>query len=215
MNGRGYRRGWAAVLLAVTGGLAGLGPVLLATAQPAWAFTAPVDVLKLGGGKFAFDPKVIEINVNDKVLWRNTKTDQRHTVTSDPGVAPFDSGEVPPGGSFEWKFKTKGTYTYHCEHHSEMTGTIEVKDPNDPVTTTTQPPPTTATTAPPTTPPTAPPPPTTTEPPTTTTTAAAPPPAGIVPPVPASSAAPPPAPTSSSVPSTTTTTTAPPTTPSS
>jgi plastocyanin len=202
------------VLLAVTGGLAGLGPVLLA-AQPAWAATYSIemDVKTNQPGKFEFDPDVKEINVNDRIIWTN-KTQQRHTVTSDPGPGSFDSGEIAAGGKFEWRFKTAGTYTYRCQVHPDMVARIEVHDPNAPPPPTTGPPPTTATTAPTTTTTTAPPTTTTTEPPTTTTTAARPP-AGIVPPVPTSSAAPPPAPTTSSVPSTTTTTTAPPTTPSS
>jgi plastocyanin len=205
----------AALLLAATGGLAGLGPVLL-VAQPAWAATYSIemDVKDNQPGKFEFDPNAKQININDRIIWTN-KTQQRHTVTSDPGPGSFDSGEIASGGKFELRFKTKGTYTYHCEIHPEMTGTIDVVDPNEPVTTTTAPPPTTATTAPATTTTTGRPTTTSTEPPTTTTTALRPP-AGVVPPPTSVAASPPPAPsTSSSVPSTTTTTTAPPTTPSS
>ena len=218
MNERGWRRGWAALVLAAAGGLAGLGPFLLATAQPAWAATYSIEMDVKDGqpGKFEFDPNFKQININDRIIWTN-KTSQRHTVTSDPGAGAFDSGEIASGGVFEWKFKTAGTYTYRCQIHSEMVGRIEVTDPNAPTTTT--PPPTTATTAttaPPTTTTTAPPTTTTTESPTTSTTASRPP-AGVIPVPTSAGAPPPPAPpsTSSSVPSTTTTTAAPPTTPSS
>jgi plastocyanin len=214
LNGRGRRRGWAARLLAATGVVAGLAPVLLVTAPPAWAFTAPVDITNLSSGKFAFDPKVTDINVDDKVLWRN-KTNEKHTVTSDTGDFDVTLGA---GGTEERRFQKAGTYAYHCKIHDGMTGTVVVQDPNAPPTTTTTAPPTT-TTAPPTTTTTAPPTTTTTEPPTTTTTASRPPAGMPAPPVPASAGAQAPTTASSatttSVPSTTTTTTAPPTTASS
>ena len=210
---RARRGGWAAVLLA---GAAGVGPLLLVSAGPAWAFTAPVKISERAGSneKYEFGPTVVTIDVDDKVLWTN-KSGVRHTVTSDAGSVRFDSGQIPAGGQWERRFTTAGTFTYHCEVHPEMTGRIEVGPP--PPTTTAPPPPTT-TTAPPTTTTTAPAP-TTTAPPTTTTIApprpAAGPPAQPLPPVPASASAPPPTLATSStttMPSTTTTSAPPPTT---
>jgi plastocyanin len=192
------------VLLAVTGGVVGLGPLLLATAQPAWAFMSPVDVLDR-----EFSPHTTKINLGDKVLWRS-KSDDTHSITSDsnsPTDWKYDQSLGVKGSSEERRFEQAGTYTYHCKFHSEMTGTVVVTDPNAPPTTTTSAPtttttaPTTTTTARPTT--------TTTEAPTTTTTAARPPAGVEPPPVPATAAAPPPTLASSStttVPAPTTTT---------
>lgn len=220
---RARRRGWAAVLLAVTGGVAGLGPLLLATAQPAWAFVAPVKIIDRGNGDFEFSPTTTKINMGDEVSWVNT-TNRKHTVTSDSGgKESFDSDEIPANDgqgtdpNYERRFKEPGRYVYRCKIHPKMTGVIEVQDP---AATTTTAPPTTTTTAPPTTTTTAPPT-TTTEPPTTTTTAARPPAGVEPPPVPATAAAPPPtlassstttvpAPTTTTVPPTTMTTGAPP-----
>ena len=211
---RARRGGWAAVLLAGLAGLAGLGPVLLATAEPAWAFVAPVKILDRdpgAGEDFEFSPRTVQIDVGDGVSWVNS-TKKKHTVTSDPGSDTFDSDEIPAdGGSYDRRFKDPGTFVYRCKIHPKMTGVIEVRDPA--ATTTTTAAPSTTTTAPaPTT--TAPPATTTTEPPTTTTTAVRPPAGVEPPPVPATAAAPPPTLATSStttVPSSTTTT-VPPTT---
>lgn len=209
-------RRWRAALLAGAAGVAAVGPVLWVTAQPAAAFTTSVNIDDKPkpdpNGDGVFNPTVTTVNVGTKILWNN-KTANRHTVTSDAGSAEFDSGQIRPGGSFESRFDTVGTYTYHCTNHPKMVGRVEVVDPR---TTTTTTPPTTApapatstTTAPPTT---------TTAPPTTTTTESRPGFGVPTPPTTAVAAAPPPttAPsTTTSVPSTTTTTTAPPTTPTS
>ena len=183
-----------------------MGPALLATAQPAWAFVGTVDIV----GR-AYSPRVTEIEIGDKVLWRN-RSDEKHTVTDDSGDFEYTFGAK--GAQEERRFQNAGTYTYHCEFHDGMTGTVVVKDPNapPPTTTTTAPKPTT-TTAPPTTTTTEPPT-TTTAPPTTATTVPPRPPAEVSP-APTTAAAPPPTLATSSTttaPTATTTTTAPPTT---
>ena len=218
---RAHRRGWAAGLLAGITGVAGLGPVLLVTAQPAWAFMAPVKIIERGDGDFEFNPRTTQIEVGDGVTWVNG-TDRKHTVTSDPGKDSFDSDEISANDGqgadphYERRFNTAGTYVYRCKIHPKMTGVIEVRDP---AATTTTAAPTTTTTAPSTT--TTAPTTTTTEAPTTTTTAFRPPAAVEPPPVPATAAAPPPtlassstttmpSSTTSTVPPTTATTGAPP-----
>lgn len=203
------RRGkWAAGLLAGLTGLAGVGPVLLVTAEPAWAFMAPVKIMEEPDGDFYFNPRETRIFVGDGVSWTN-QTDRKHTVTSTSGPEGFDSDEI--NEAYERRFREAGTYNYRCKIHPKMTGVIVVQDPAATSTTTTAPTttttaPTTTTTAAPTT--------TTTQAPTVTTTAPRPPAAIEPPPVPATAAAPPPTLASSStttVPSSTTTT-VPPTT---
>lgn len=217
------------MLLAVIGGVAGLGPVLLVTAPPAWAFQAEAQMIETDPKVYDFNPNFIEIYVGDRVRWRND-TAVKHTVTSDPGSpVAFDSDEVPasPADSgqdskneYTKRFTERGTYNYRCKIHSNMKGIVQVNDPRVTSTTATTAPPAPPTTAAPSTT-------TTTAPPTTTTTTAAPtttttattlrPPAGIQPPpAPARAAAPPPALATSSTttapPSTTTTAPPPPTT---
>ena len=208
---------WASVRLAGAAGLAALGPLLWVTATPASAFTTSVNIEDKPrpdpNGDGLFNPGTTTVNIGSKVLWTN-KTPNKHTVTSDPTSAVnFDSGDLRPGGQFEFRFDTAGTYTYRCTRHPKMVGRVQVVDPNAPTTTTQAP--TTTTTAAPTTTSTAPAT-TTTAPPSTTTTTESRPAFGVIPPPSAAAAPPPTAPsTTTSVPSTTTTSTAPPTTPTS
>jgi plastocyanin len=196
------RRGrWATGLVAAAAGVAGLGPALLVTAQPAWAFAYNIEI-----SDNAYSPQVQKIDKGDKVIWRMPSTKGPHSVTSDDG--DFDYKFGAKGAFEELRFNTPGKYSYHCTYQNGMTGTIVVNDPDapPPPTTTTAPPATTTTTARPTTTTTAPPT-TTTAPPATTTTAAPRPPAEVAPPpVPSTAAAPPPTLATSS------TTTAPPAT---
>ncbi len=187
------RRRWAAVLLAGATGVPGLGAFLGVTALPAAAAAKNVHIVDR-----AFDPRVTEIDINDRVIWRNSSGEE-HTVTSDSGPEQFDENLGPDGRQAEKRFRQAGTYTYHCKIHSGMTGTIEVVDQSAPPPPSTAPPTTTSTTAPP--PPPPPPPPTTaprptttttTEPPTTTTTENRPPAQAPSPPVTSASPAPPP-----------------------
>ena len=205
--GRARRGRWSAALLAAaTVGLAGVGPALLATAQPAWAFVGTIDITQGN----SFSPKTIEIEIGDKVLWRN-RSDVKHTVTADSGEFDYTFGAQ--GAQEERRFNEAKTYAYHCEFHDGMKGTVVVRDPNapttaKPATTTTTAPPATTTTAPPATT-------TTTAPPATTTTVPPRPPAEVPPaPVPNPAAAPPPtlATSSTTTMPPTTTTTAPATT---
>jgi len=196
------------VLMAATAGMAGLAPVLLMTAQPAWAFVERVSI----DGR-AYSPKLTEIEIGDGVIWRN-QTDEAHSVTFDSLKWDDDLGNR--GAQAERRFNNAGTFTYHCKFHDGMKGTVVVKDPNAPTTTTTARPSTTTTAQPTTTTTTAPPAPTTTAPPTTTTTSPPRPPAEAPsPPAPNTAAAPPPTRATSSTttaPPTTTTTVAPTTT---
>ena len=84
------------MLLAGFTGVAGLGPVLLATAQPAWAFVASVKIMETGDGDFEFNPTTTRINKGDGVSWANV-TDRKHTVTSDSGTKEsFDCSFAGP-----------------------------------------------------------------------------------------------------------------------
>jgi plastocyanin len=74
--------------------------------------------------------------------------------TSCNQTAGANSGSVPPlphnvtgpGWSGTCTFNTPGTYTFHCDLHHSMTGTIDVQGPGGTTSTTTPPPTTTGTT---------------------------------------------------------------------
>ncbi|HLH21977.1 MAG TPA: cupredoxin family copper-binding protein [Chloroflexota bacterium] len=84
-----------------------------------------------------FLPAEITIPVGTTVTWVNRGT-VAHTVT-DAGV--WDSGRIPPGGSFSAVFAVVGTFDYVCTIHPEMKGRIIVQQ----LAETTAPPPTTST----------------------------------------------------------------------
>jgi len=79
----------------------------------------------------------VVIGVNSTVTWTNNDI-AAHTVTADNttgGTAVFDSGNLPAGQAFTYNFTTPGTYTYHCDYHAWMKGTVIVKAGGPSVTT--------------------------------------------------------------------------------
>jgi plastocyanin len=71
-----------------------------------------------------FDPGSISIPVGTKVTWVNDST-MAHTITgSSDGFR--NSGMLDPGASFSQTFDKAGTYSYVCDPHQWMTGTITV-----------------------------------------------------------------------------------------
>jgi plastocyanin len=75
-----------------------------------------------------YDPKKLEVNVGDSVVWTNEAL-TTHTAVSDDDGKTFDTGEVEPGKSSKpVKFDKEGEFKYHCQVHGKsMSGTIVVK----------------------------------------------------------------------------------------
>jgi plastocyanin len=57
------------------------------------------------------------------VIWQN-EGEAPHTATADD--RSFDTGTVEAGKLKSESFKEPGTFTYICEIHPEMKGTVEV-----------------------------------------------------------------------------------------
>ena len=74
-------------------------------------------------GSNSFSPNPVEVKVGETVTWINDDSG-RHTVTSKDGF--FDSGMMGKGQSFSYTFDKAGEYTYHCEPHPNMVGTVVV-----------------------------------------------------------------------------------------
>jgi plastocyanin len=97
--------------------------------------TSGVKVTLLTGGAspsnapgLAPDKITLVIGVNNTVTWSNAD-DAPHTVSSTSvpsGAASFESGNMNTGATFSHTFTVTGTYQYHCNYHSWMTGTITV-----------------------------------------------------------------------------------------
>ncbi|MHB8384310.1 MAG: cupredoxin domain-containing protein [Candidatus Binataceae bacterium] len=122
--------------------LAAIGAVLALALlpNPARAATGPV-VIKMGDTPAVYEPTHVSVKVGEPVEWINTgKT--VHSVTlvpddaqnpkdaSEPkGAKTFDSGFMPPGGTFSYTFTVPGTYHYFCVPHEKagMVGVVSVK----------------------------------------------------------------------------------------
>jgi plastocyanin len=75
---------------------------------------------------FLYDPEPAEVAVGGKVIWQNMDS-APHTATADDGS--FDTGTLEEGKLKSESFKEAGTYSYFCEIHPTMKGTVEVVEP--------------------------------------------------------------------------------------
>ena len=85
--------------------------------------TSPVrgatHAVEIGDGFFS--PASLTVAVGDTITWTNGD-DSPHTVTG----SAFDSGNLDAGQTFSFTFTDPGTFTYACQYHDEMAGTITV-----------------------------------------------------------------------------------------
>ncbi len=70
-----------------------------------------------------FRPATLTVPVGTTVTWTNVDM-WSHNVKSDDDL--FD-GTMIPGGSFSFTFTKTGIFSYHCEAHAGMAGTVYVK----------------------------------------------------------------------------------------
>lgn len=72
---------------------------------------------------FAYRPATVTVQAGGKVTWINRDSEE-HTATLDDGS--YDTGELGEGKLGSQSFKGPGSFTYYCDLHPEMTGTVEV-----------------------------------------------------------------------------------------
>jgi plastocyanin len=73
--------------------------------------------------EFTYEPDPVVVQVGGKVIWQNEDA-APHTATADDGS--FDTGTIETGKLGSATFKEAGTFTYFCEIHPTMHGTVEV-----------------------------------------------------------------------------------------
>ncbi|MEP0826131.1 MAG: cupredoxin domain-containing protein [Nitrososphaera sp.] len=74
-----------------------------------------------------YEPANLEINVGDRVIWKN-EDDFVHTATKEPsGLGDFFGGVMAPDETFDFVFTEPGEYQYYCTLHPNKVGTITVK----------------------------------------------------------------------------------------
>ena len=74
----------------------------------------------------AFSPSTITISAGDIIIWTNLDN-MGHTVTEDSSTPVFNSGSIGNSQTYTLTGLGVGTYTYHCQPHPSMTGTIIVQ----------------------------------------------------------------------------------------
>jgi plastocyanin len=97
-----------------------------ATTKAAPAAAAPVASGHIGVSisGYAFHPATITVKPGTKITFTN-HDQTAHTATSTH--KGFDTGTVQPGKSATVTFTKPGTYTYYCQFHAFMHGTVIVK----------------------------------------------------------------------------------------
>ena len=73
--------------------------------------------------EFSYEPDPVVVQAGGKVIWQNEDS-APHTATADDGS--FDTGTIEQGKIGSATFKEAGTFTYICEIHPTMHGTVEV-----------------------------------------------------------------------------------------
>jgi plastocyanin len=73
--------------------------------------------------EFTYQPEPVVVQAGGKVIWQNEDI-APHTATADDGS--FDTGILERGKLKSETFKEPGTFTYFCEIHPDMHGTVEV-----------------------------------------------------------------------------------------
>jgi plastocyanin len=75
---------------------------------------------------FAFSPATLEVKAGQQVTVTNEDS-AAHTLTADDGS--FDSKDLAKGQSYTFTAGKPGTYSYLCDIHQYMKGTIKVVQP--------------------------------------------------------------------------------------
>ncbi len=74
-----------------------------------------------------FIPQDITVDAGTTVTWTNSDG-VPHTVTKTGGPGEdFDSGNIEPGGTYEYTFEQKGKIDYVCTIHPGQDGTVTVE----------------------------------------------------------------------------------------
>ena len=94
------------------------------TPAPAGATTVTISSGASTQTATAFGQNPLTIASGTTISWLN---DDNTTHTSAADGSQWSSGNIPPGGRFNFTFATAGRFTYHCQIHPNMVGTIVVQ----------------------------------------------------------------------------------------
>ena len=86
---------------------------------------AGADVTVTATDNFAFTPPSVTITVGQSLCWQNIGR-LSHTVTDYSTNGTRFNGSLPGGQAFVHTFRNGGSFSYRCNQHSTMTGTVVV-----------------------------------------------------------------------------------------
>ena len=106
----------------------GTTPTPVTTPTPGTTPTPPPQSSQVAISNFAFSPASTTVSAGASVTWMNMDS-VTHTSTADPTSAfIWDTGNISAGAtSGPVVFNVRGTFTYHCNIHPFMHGTIVVQ----------------------------------------------------------------------------------------
>lgn len=81
---------------------------------------------------YRFQPQEVRIQLGDTVRWLNREKRTSHSIVFSD-VHGGESERFFPDESWQRRFDRPGVYPYHCGPHPEMTGTVVVLAPAEPV----------------------------------------------------------------------------------
>ncbi|MGA8340157.1 MAG: cupredoxin family copper-binding protein [Solirubrobacteraceae bacterium] len=110
-----------AATVELAGGALRAGGAVSSPARPATAHAANDTSVTISD--FQFTPATITIHVGDTVTWANHGP-SAHTATAND--SSFNTGVLQKGHSASHTFTTAGTFTYICQIHPFMHGTVVV-----------------------------------------------------------------------------------------
>lgn len=94
------------------------------TAAPAGSTTVSIPIAASTQTTTAFGSNPLTISAGTTISWLN---DDNTTHTSSADGNQWSSGNIVPGGRFNFTFASAGRFTYHCQIHPNMVGTIVVQ----------------------------------------------------------------------------------------
>jgi plastocyanin len=120
--------------IALAAALAAIAAIVPAgTASAANATIQAVDGTPANNFKFSFTPDPVSIQPGETVTWTFAGTNDPHNVAATSGNWTLRDGDPSQGHpDVSWTFPDEGTYTFHCEYHSAMKGTVNVGNPPPP-----------------------------------------------------------------------------------
>ena len=101
-------------------------PALLAGACGAGGSPAAPAAATVTLKNIAYSPASVSVKVGDTVEWVWADGPVPHNIDGASDLGPFDSGSVKTSGTWSFRFTKAGTFTYHCDVHPVMVGTVNV-----------------------------------------------------------------------------------------